>query len=199
MRWAETLLWEICCFCSATTLAQLIFFPRNQVPHCYVTKVNNDSLNDPKKKNWRLAPLGGICTEKFDNVTNHSSKHYLKVFFLSSLSQPAACWKHCSTWLCSHLHNKALVFHPQPKIDTEKNYTLKRLCVELDRNTATAGLLNARHTALETNDLTGKLILILFKSKYFKNNSFNNHYHSTHSTCTKLKLVQDSKTRHRFT
>lgn len=27
------------------------FFPRNQVLYCYVTKVNNDSLNDPKKKN----------------------------------------------------------------------------------------------------------------------------------------------------
>lgn len=63
------------------------FFPRNQVLHCYVIKVNNDSLNDPKKKNQRLAPLKGICTGKFDNVTNHSSKHYLKTFSLRWASQ----------------------------------------------------------------------------------------------------------------
>lgn len=66
------------------------FFPRNQVLYCYVTKVNNDSLNDPKKKNWRLAPLKGICTGKFDNVTNHSSKHYLKVFSLRRASREHA-------------------------------------------------------------------------------------------------------------
>lgn len=83
-----------------------VFFPRNQVLYCYVTKVNNDSLNDPKKKNWRLAPLKGICTGKFDNVTNHSSKHYLKVFSLRWASQEhaettALCG--CAvtfTWLC---------------------------------------------------------------------------------------------------
>lgn len=63
------------------------FFPRNQVPYCYVTEVNNDSLNDPIKKNWRLAPLKGIWTGKFDNVTNHSSKHYLKIFSLHWASQ----------------------------------------------------------------------------------------------------------------
>lgn len=102
MWWAETLLWEICCFCSATTLAELFFFPRNQVPHCCVTKVNNDSLNDPKKKNWSLAPLKGIWTGKFDNVTNHSNKHYLKIFSLRWASQ-----QHAET---TALHGCAVTF-----------------------------------------------------------------------------------------
>lgn len=84
------------------------FFPRNQVLYCYVTKVNNDSLNDPKKKNWRLAPLRGICTGKLDNVTNHSSRHYLKVFSLGWASQEHA--ETTALWGCAVTFTTRLCF-----------------------------------------------------------------------------------------
>lgn len=148
MWWAETLLWEICCFCSPITLAELFFFfPRNQVPHCYVAKVNNDSLNDPRKKNWRLAPLKGIWTGKSDNVTNHSSKYYLKNFSLNWDSQ-----QHAETTAlhgCAVIFKQSIIFPPSDKDQYRKSYISERLCEELGRSIATAGLISARNTVLK--------------------------------------------------
>lgn len=125
----------------------IFFFPRNQVLHCCVAKVNNDSLNDPRKKNWRLAPLKGIWTGKSDNVTNHSSKYYLKNFSLNWDSQ-----QHAETTAlhgCAVIFKQSIIFPPSDKDQYRKSYISERLCEELGRSIATAGLLSARNTVLK--------------------------------------------------
>lgn len=94
-----------------------IFFPRNQVLYCYVTKVNNDSLNDPKKKNWRLAPLKGICTGKFDNVTNTAADITWR---FSPFVEPArSMLKPLLSLVVQSPSQQGFVF-PSSKTDTEK-------------------------------------------------------------------------------